>query len=69
MIREYSTTLDELAFTSDTTNVQTVSHRTFTPERAISVDALAINARVIEALVNICSKKKNMENREFVLVV
>lgn len=36
-----------------------VSHRTFTPERAICVDALAINARVIEALVNICKRKIN----------
>lgn len=51
------TTVGKLAFTSDSTNIQTVSHWTFTAERAICVDALAINARVIEAFINICNYK------------
>lgn len=42
-----------LAFTSDATDVQIVSHGAFTPERAVCVDALAVDARVVDALVNI----------------
>lgn len=52
---EEEQTRGELAFTSDSTDVQTVSHGTFTAERAICVYALAINARVIEAFVDICN--------------
>lgn len=40
-------------FTSDSTDVQTVSHGTFTSESAVCVDALAIDARVIKAFINI----------------
>lgn len=46
-------TVSKLAFTSDSTNVQAVSHRTFAAERAVRVDALAINTRVIDAFINI----------------
>lgn len=45
--------MSQLAFTLDFTDVQTVSHGTFTAERAVYVDALAIDARVIEAFINI----------------
>lgn len=54
-IRRLRVTVCEMTFTSDATSVQSVSHGTFTPERAVCVDALAINTRVIEALVNIWS--------------
>lgn len=47
----------ELAFTYDTADVQLVSHGTFTPVRAIGVDALAVNAGVVEALINVCRRK------------
>ena len=45
---------DKLTFTSDSTDVQAVSHGTFTSESAVCVDALAIDARVIKAFINIC---------------
>ena len=57
-IKSQKKTAGELAYTSDSTDVQTVSHGTFTAERAVCVDALSINARVIEALINIYNKKK-----------
>lgn len=40
-------------FTCDSTNVKAVSHGTFTAERAVCVNALAINTRTIEAFINI----------------
>lgn len=57
MWRRRSKALAELAFTSDTSDVQLVAHGTFTPERAVCVDALAIYARVIQALIHICKRK------------
>lgn len=45
---------DKLTFTSDSTDVQTVSHGTFTSESTVCVDALTIDARVIKAFINIC---------------
>lgn len=46
-----------LTFTSDSTNVKVVSHGTFTAERAVCVNALAINTRTIDAFVNIYNQK------------
>ena len=43
----------KLTFTSDTTNVQAVSNGTFAAERAVCVDALAVNTRVIDAFIDI----------------
>lgn len=56
---EDETMVGKLAFTSDSANIQTVSHWTFTAERAVCVDALAVNARVIEAFINICIYKNS----------
>lgn len=46
----------EPTFTFDPTNVQPVSHGTFTAERAVSVDALAVDTGVIDALIDICNE-------------
>lgn len=46
-----------LTFTCDSTNVKAVSHGTFTAERAVCVNALAINTRTIEAFINIYNQK------------
>lgn len=48
----------KLAFTCDSSNIQIISHWTFTAERAICINALSICARVIETLINICSEKE-----------
>lgn len=45
------------AFTGNSANVQLVTHGTFTAERAVCVDTLAINTRVIDAFINIYKKK------------
>lgn len=50
-----------LAFASDAADVQVVSHGALTPERAICVDALAVDAGVVDALVNIWRKKPSGE--------
>lgn len=52
-----------LAFASDAADVQIVSHGAFTPERAVCVDALAVDARVVDALINICREKESKERK------
>lgn len=48
---------NKLTFTSDAAGVKVVSHGTFTAERAVRVNALAINTRIIDAFVNIYNWK------------
>ena len=45
----------ELAFTGYSSGAQPVSHGTFTAERAVCVDTLAIIALLVDALINIYS--------------
>lgn len=52
-----------LAFASDAADVQIVSQGAFTPERAVCVDALAVDARVVDALINICREKQSKERK------
>ena len=47
----------ELTYTSDSTGVQAVSHGTFTAERAVCVDALAVDTRVVDAFIDIYNEK------------